>query len=45
MQDALKDIFAPLLEAMLQAELDNHLGYDEYEHGSKSSENALMAIH
>lgn len=39
MQDALKDIFAPMFEAMLQAEMDNHLGYDEYERGPKSSEN------
>ncbi len=39
MQDALKDIFGPMFEAMLQAEMDNHLGYDEYQHSSKSSEN------
>lgn len=28
MNDALKDIFDPMLEAMLKGEMDNHLGYD-----------------
>ena len=26
MQDALKDIFGPMFEAMLQGEMNNHLG-------------------
>ena len=26
-QDALKDIFGPMFEAMLQGEIENHLGY------------------
>ena len=28
MQDALKDIFGSMFEAMLQGEMNNHLGYD-----------------
>lgn len=28
MQDALKDIFGPMFEAMLQGEMNNHLGYE-----------------
>ena len=27
-QDALKDVFGPLFEAMLQGEMNNHLGYE-----------------
>ncbi len=27
MQDAIKDIFGPMFEAMLQGEMDSHLGY------------------
>lgn len=27
MQDALKDIFGPMFEALLQGEMDSHLGY------------------
>ena len=27
-QDALKDIFGPMFEAMLQGEMNNHLGYE-----------------
>lgn len=39
MQDALKDIFDPMFEAMLQGELDNHLGYEANDHGYKESDN------
>ena len=39
MQDALKDIFGPMFEAMLQGELDNHLGYEANDHGYKESDN------
>ncbi len=39
MQDALKDIFGPMFEAMLQGELDSHLGYESNNHGSKSTTN------
>lgn len=28
MQDALRDIFGPMFESMLQGEMENHLGYD-----------------
>ena len=27
MQEAIKDIFGPMFEAMLQGEMDSHLGY------------------
>lgn len=39
MKDALKDIFGPMFEAMLQGELDNHLGYEANDHGYKESDN------
>lgn len=39
MQDALKDIFGPMFEAMLKGEMDNHLGYSEHEHGQKDTDN------
>lgn len=39
MQDALKDIFGPMFEAMLQGEMNNHLGYESNDHGSKSTDN------
>jgi len=39
MQDALKDIFGPLFESMLEAELDGHLGYQNNERGPKNSDN------
>jgi len=38
-QDALKDIFGPMLEAMLQGEMNHHLGYTSNDHGSKSTDN------
>lgn len=37
MQNALKDIFGPMFEAMLNGEMDNHLGYANNDHGSKST--------
>ena len=37
MQDALKDIFGPMFEAMLQGEMNSHLGYESNDHGAKSS--------
>ena len=37
MQDALKDIFGPMFEAMLQGEMDEHLGYESNDHGSKQT--------
>lgn len=39
MQDALKDIFGPMFEAMLQGEMDSHLGYESNDHGPKSTSN------
>ena len=39
MQDALKDIFGPMFEAMLQGEMDSHLGYESNSHGPKTTSN------
>ena len=39
MQDAIKDIFSPMFEAMLQGEMDSHLGYGPNDHGPKNTEN------
>lgn len=39
MQNAIKDVFGPMLEAMLQGEMDNHLGYVSNDHGSKDTNN------
>ncbi|MDY4251243.1 IS256 family transposase [Clostridium sp.] len=36
-QDALKDLLGGTIERMLAAELDNHLGYDEYERSDNSN--------
>lgn len=38
-QDALKDIFGPMFEAMLQGEMENHLGYNNNSKGEKETEN------
>lgn len=35
MQKALKDILEPMFEAMLNGEMDNHLGYEPNDHGQK----------
>ena len=39
MQDALRDIFGPMFEAMLQGEMDSHLGYESNNRGTKSTSN------
>ena len=39
MQDALKDIFGPMFEAMLQGEMNSHLGYSNNERGEKETTN------
>ena len=39
MQDALRDIFGPMFEAMLQGEMDSHLGYESNDRGFKSTTN------
>lgn len=43
-QDALKDLLGGTLESMLQAEMDQHLGYDEYERSDNTnSRNGLKS--
>ena len=37
MQNALKDIFGPMFEAMLKGEINNHLGYENTYHCSKNN--------
>ena len=39
MQDAIKDIFGPMFESMLQGEMDSHLGYGSNERGEKNTKN------
>ena len=39
MQDALKDIFGPMFEAMLKGEMNNHLGYDSNDKSPKENDN------
>ena len=39
MQDALKDIFGPMFEAMLKGEMNSHLGYSNNERGEKDTPN------
>ena len=39
MQDALKDIFGPMFEAMLQGEMNAHLGYENNDRGEKTTTN------
>lgn len=39
MQDALKDIFGPMFEALLQGEMDSHLGYESNDHSGKQTAN------
>ena len=39
MQEAIKDIFGPMFEAMLQGEMDAHLGYESNDHGYKETDN------
>lgn len=39
MQNAMKDIFGPMFEAMLQGEMDAHLGYGANDHGPKPTQN------
>ncbi len=38
-QEALKDIFGPMFESMLQGEMDSHLGYESNDHGYKETDN------
>ena len=39
MQDAIRDIFGPMFESMLQGEMDNHLGYAPNDHSDKETDN------
>ena len=39
MNDALKDIFGPLFESMLQGEMNHHLGYESNDKGPKQNDN------
>ncbi len=39
MQSALRDIFGPMFEAMLQGEMEGHLGYESNDRGVKESPN------
>ena len=39
MQEALREIFGPMFEAMLQGEMDGHLGYKSNDRGAKVSPN------
>lgn len=39
MQAALKDIFGPMFESMLQGEMEGHLGYEPHDHGYKDTQN------
>ena len=39
MQDALKDILDPMFEAMLQGEMNSHLGYSNNKRGEKDTAN------
>lgn len=39
MQDAIRDVFGPMFEAMLQGEMDSHLGYKANDHGAKDTTN------
>ena len=38
-QDALKDVFGPMFEAMLQGEMNSHLGYENNDKGEKTTNN------
>ena len=39
MQEALREIFGPMFEAMLQGEMEGHLGYESNDRGAKGSAN------
>ena len=43
MHDALKDIFGPMFEAMLQGELSAHLGYESNERGERAQKTGATA--
>lgn len=39
-QNMMKEMFAPMLQSMLEGELDDQLGYDKYEHTEEPSPNS-----
>lgn len=39
MQNALRDVFGPMFEAMLQGEMNGYLGYGSNDHGAKNTTN------
>jgi transposase-like protein len=39
-QEVLKELFAETLQGMLEAEMDNHLGYSKYDYKNKSTTNS-----
>ncbi|WP_066894422.1 IS256 family transposase [Clostridium nigeriense] len=39
-QNVLKDLFGELLQQMLEAEMDNHLGYSKYDYQNKNTTNS-----
>ena len=39
-QEMLKDLFAETIQEMLEAELDEHLGYDRYDNKNKNTTNS-----
>ena len=39
-EDAFKEMFSPMLQDMLEGELDDHLGYEKYEHSGESGTNS-----
>lgn len=39
MESALKEIFGPMFEAMLKGEMNEHLGYENNDHGAKTTTN------
>ncbi|MCC0637732.1 MULTISPECIES: transposase [unclassified Clostridioides] len=43
-QDMLKDLFASTIHQMLEAELDEHLGYDRYDNKNKNTKTLEMDI-
>ena len=38
-QEALKDVFGPMFEAMLQGEMNSHLGYENNDKNEKQTDN------
>ena len=45
MQDALKDILGPMFEAMLQGEMNSHLGYSSNERRARIEETVIQKRH